>query len=516
MKSVAADFAPRPPRPAPTASPAAPLGNRFRYENPSRPPSAPSTEPSPRWNSTSPLHYSPRVAHILIADDDAGIRTGLVAICMAGGHRTSEAGTGAETIRVATEERPDLVLLDLRMPEGDGLEVLPKLVAMKDAPAVVILSGFADVRTAVQAMGLGAATVLEKPVDPPGLREVLERTLGARGIKEERDRLREEVALLRAGPIVGHSPAIRRVMEHVDRVAATPRSTALVTGESGVGKELVARAIHDRSDRAAGPFVALNCAALSEGLLEAELFGYEPGAFTGGDPKGRDGLIAAAKGGTLFLDELGELDLGLQAKLLRVLQERTFRRVGGTLDLTMDARVVASTNRDLARMVEEGGFREDLFYRLNVFSIVVPPLRARVEDVPVLAAHFLGQFGEELGRPFVGFSDGALARLEAHGWPGNIRELRNTIERAAILTAGGEVDARSISLAEGADGAAAGASEWSPERLPEDQLSLDRMEAAMIRRALDVTSGNKGRAARALGIHRSTLYKKLEAYDIEA
>ena len=456
------------------------------------------------------------MAHILIADDDPGIRTGLVAICMAGGHRTSEAGTGAETLELTARERPDLVLLDLRMPEGDGLEVLPKLAAMEDAPAVVILSGFADVRTAVQAMRLGAATVLEKPVDPPGLREVLERTLGARGIKEERDRLREEVAQLRAGPIVGHSAAIKRVIEHVERVAATPRSTALITGESGVGKELVARAVHERSDRAEGPFVALNCAALAEGLLEAELFGYEPGAFTGGDPKGRDGLITAAKGGTLFLDELGELDLALQAKLLRVLQERSFRRVGGTLDLTMDARVVASTNRDLAGMVEEGEFREDLFYRLNVFSIVVPPLRSRVEDIPSLAAHFLGQFAEELGRPFIGFSDGALARLEAHAWPGNIRELRNTIERAAILTSGGEVDARSISLAEGGAVGGSDASGWSPETLPEDQLSLDRMEAAMIRRALDVTSGNKGRAARALGIHRSTLYKKLEAYDIEA
>jgi len=274
--------------------------------------------------------------------------------------------------------------------------------------------------------------------------------------------------------------------------------------------------VHERSHRAGGPFIALNCAALAEGLLEAELFGYEPGAFTGGDPKGRDGLISAAKGGTLFLDELGELDLGLQAKLLRVLQERSFRRVGGTLDLTMDARVVASTNRDLGRMVEDGEFREDLFYRLNVFSIVVPPLRERTEDIAGLASHFLGQFAEELGRPYIGFSDGALARLEAHGWPGNIRELRNTVERAAIMTSGGEVDSRSVSLSEGKEASGQGRAGWSPEALPEDQLSLDRMEAALIRRALDVTRGNKGRAARALGIHRSTLYKKLEAYDIEA
>ncbi|QDV05006.1 Transcriptional regulatory protein ZraR [Planctomycetes bacterium Poly30] len=477
--------------------------------------------------------------HILIADDDPGIRAGLVAICMAGGHRTSEAGTGAETVRKATAERPDLVLLDLRMPEGDGLEILPRLTALDDAPAVVILTGHADVETAVRAMALGAVNVLEKPVDPPRLRQALERVLSNRTIREERDRLREEVAQLRSGPIVGRSAAIQRVLEHIARVAATPRSTALITGESGVGKELVARAVHDQSARADGPFIPLNCAALADGLLEAELFGYEPGAFTGGLPKGRDGLIAAAKGGTLFLDELGELDLGLQAKLLRVLQERTYRRVGGTLPLAMDARVVASTNRDLMQMVEAGTFREDLFYRLNVFSIVVPPLRARPEDIGPLAHHFLEHFGDELARPYTGFATAAIRSLETHPWPGNIRELRNAVERAAIMTSGGEIPAAHVGLgapgsthaptetAPDAAGASAGPTgqgnplspsvEDEPEidTLSEADLSLERMEAAMIRRALSVTRGNKGRAARALGIHRSTLYKKLELYGIE-
>lgn len=457
------------------------------------------------------------MAHVLIADDDAGVRTGLVAICMAGGHRTSEAATGVETLRRATAERPDLVLLDLRMPEGDGLQILPRLLEGDDPPVVVILSGYADVRTAVQAMRLGAANVLEKPVDPPGLRSVLDRALEQRGVREERDRLREEVAQLRSGPIVGRSSAIRRVLEHVSRVAATPRSTALITGESGAGKELVARAIHDQSERSDGPFIALNCAAIAAGLLEAELFGYEGGAFTGGDPRGRDGLVAAAKGGTLFLDEIGELDVALQAKLLRVMQERVFRRVGGTLDLDMDARVVASTNRDLMEMVEAGTFREDLFYRLNVFSIVVPPLRARPDDVAPLAEHFLAQMSEELARPFTGFSAGAVAKLEGHAWPGNVRELRNAIERAAILTGSGEIDTAHVSL--GAEASAADAAVLEVEdqvnELDEEHLSLERMEAAMIRRALDVTRGNKGRAAKALGIHRSTLYKKLETYRIE-
>lgn len=475
------------------------------------------------------------MAHILIADDEPGIRAGLVAMCMAGGHRTSEAGTGAETLRIARSDHPDLVLLDLRMPEGDGLEILPELMvradSSADAPAVVILTGHADVETAVKAMALGALNVLEKPIDPPRLRAALERILSARTIRDERDRLREEVAQLRSGPIVGRSPALHRVLEHIGRVAAAPRSTALITGESGVGKELVARAVHDQSARASGPFIALNCAAIAEGLLEAELFGYEAGAFTGGNPKGHDGLIAAAKGGTIFLDELGELDLGMQAKLLRVLEERLYRRVGGTLPLSMDARIVASTNRDLSQMVEAGTFREDLFYRLNVFSILVPPLRARPDDISPLSNHFLEQFSEELARPFTGFSAGATRALQAHSWPGNIRELRNAVERAAILTAGGEIPEAHVVLggsglgqahqpASGLQAAAQTSGEGTgPEAtidaFVETDLSLERMEAAMIRRALTVTRGNKGRAARALGIHRSTLYKKLELYGIE-
>ena len=486
------------------------------------------------------------MAHILIADDEPGIRAGLVAMCMAGGHRTSEAGTGAETLRKAKAELPDLVLLDLRMPEGDGLEILPELTSQEDSPAVVVLTGHADVETAVKAMALGALNVLEKPIEPPRLRSVLERILGARTIKVERDRLREEVAALRSGPIVGRSSALHRVLEHIGRVAAVPKSTALITGESGVGKELVARAVHDQSARAGGPFIALNCAAIAEGLLEAELFGYEAGAFTGGNPKGHDGLIAAAKGGTIFLDELGELDLGMQAKLLRVLEERSYRRVGGTLPLTMDARIVASTNRDLSQMVEAGTFREDLFYRLNVFSILVPPLRARPDDIGPLAHHFLEQFSEELARPFTGFSAGATRTLQGHAWPGNIRELRNAVERAAILTSGGEIPTAHVmlgaagsmdaagaparpapatpaqGLSAGGPGPGASADPDAPQgpeemigSLVEEDLAIDRMEEALIRRALTVTRGNKGRAARALGIHRSTLYKKLELYGIE-
>jgi DNA-binding NtrC family response regulator len=468
------------------------------------------------------------VARILVADDEPAVRAGLVAMCMAAGHRCVEAGTGAQAIARAREEAPDIVLLDLRMPDGGGLEILPTLVALPNVPSIVILTGFVDVRTAVRAMQAGASNVLEKPVDPPTLRKALDRVLDGRLIRAERDRLRDEVAQLRSGPIIGQSGAIRVVLEHIARVAATPHSTVLVAGDSGVGKELVARAIHEQSARAHGPFVALNCAALSEGLLEAELFGYEPGAFTGGDPRGRDGLIAAAKGGTLLLDEIGELDIALQAKLLRVLQERTYRRVGGTRDLTLDARVVAATNRDLYDAVALGRFREDLYYRLNVLSIDVPPLRERPEDVPMLARYFLERIGVELRTTYTGISDGALDLLARYPWPGNVRELRNTIERAAILAQKGLIQPEHIALDDRRRGPRA-AQQESQHGRPRDSafdavhvlaaadpsdLRIDRMEATLIRRALEVHDGNKQKAADALGIHRSTLYKKLEVYEI--
>ncbi|MEZ6016003.1 MAG: sigma-54 dependent transcriptional regulator [Planctomycetota bacterium] len=452
------------------------------------------------------------MARILVADDEAAVRAGLVAMCMAAGHRCAEAGTGVQALARAREDGPEVVLLDLRMPDGGGLDVLPALVALPHAPSVIVLTGYVDVRTAVRAMQEGAANVLEKPVDPPTLRKALERVLEGRLVRAERDRLRDEVAHLRSGPIVGRSAAIRTVLEHVERVAATPQSTVLVIGDSGVGKELIARAIHERSGRAQGPFVALNCAALSEGLLEAELFGYEPGSFTGGDPRGRDGLLAAAKGGTLLLDEIGELDVALQAKLLRVLQERVYRRVGGTRDLPMDVRVVGATNRDLNTAVEHGRFREDLFYRLNVLSIVVPPLRERPEDVPGLALHFLERFASELGRHFTGISDNALEVLMRYPWPGNVRELRNAIERAAILASEGEIRPEHIALDERPRALANPVGALTAAR-PED-LRIDRMEATLIRRALELHDGNKQKAAESLGIHRSTLYKKLETYEI--
>jgi DNA-binding NtrC family response regulator len=450
---------------------------------------------------------------VLVADDDPGVLAGLVGVCRAAGWDTSQAATGAEALRIAREERPDVCLIDIHMPEGSGLAILPEIVALADAPSVVIMTGVADVPTAVAAMREGAADFLEKPVRREVLEGVLARVLRNRAVVRERDRLRSQIAELRTGPIVGSSPAIQRVMELVLRVAATPRTTVLVSGESGVGKELVARAVHERSARAAAPFVAVNCAALAESLLEAELFGYEPGAFTGGSPRGHAGLVASAEGGSLFLDEISELAPPLQAKLLRVLQERVYRRVGGNRDLAMDARIIASTNRDLPRMVADGRFREDLFYRLNVMSVRVPPLRERAEDVPVLATHFLGAFGQEFGKPFAGFSEVAMRRLQAHSWPGNVRELRNTIERAALLTGGGSILPEHLGL--GDEGASAAPRPKDEETLQLGDRSIRAVEEALIRRVLRDTAGNRSRSAQILGINRTTLYNKIRAYGIE-
>ena len=307
--------------------------------------------------------------------------------------------------------------------------------------------------------------------------------------------------------LIGPSSSLQRLREKITRVAAAPRTTVLITGESGVGKEVVARAIHQRSERQDGPFVALNCAALSEGLLESELFGHEAGAYTGASNKGREGLFAAAKGGTLLLDEIGELAPQLQAKLLRVLQERSYRRVGGNTDYETDVRVIACTNRDLPEMVEAGTFREDLYYRLNVLVLRVPSLSARPEDILPIANHLRLLKESESGFNTMGFSDIAEAALLNHSWPGNVRELGNAIERACIECGGGLIEAAHLGLA-------------TPQEASKDvedeslDLNIKNMEERLIRRALHATGGNRSRSALLLGVNRATLYNKLRTYEI--
>ncbi len=461
-------------------------------------------------------------ARILIVDDEPLVRASIASLCRALGHETSECASAEEALaRVAASEL-DVVVLDLGLPGKNGMQVLPELAQGDNAPSIVILTGLGDVPTAVEAMRRGAADFLQKPVRLEVLEPSIARALERRKLLHERDRLRGELARLRSGPILGESAAIRQVLELVERVASSPRTTVLIQGESGVGKELVARAVHDRSERARGPFVAVNCAALAGGLLESELFGYEPGAFTGANAKGKDGLAAEAEGGSLFLDEIGELELELQAKLLRVLQERVYRRVGASKDRPMDVRILASTNRDLTAMVAGGGFREDLYYRLNVMSIRVPALRERVDDIPVLAAHFLAQFEREFRRSFSGFSAQAVARLVEYGWPGNVRELKNAIERAALLCSSGEIQLAHLrldlpthrDLATPASAASTITTDGRPLLAVED-LSLANVERAAIIRVLAEVDGNRSQAARVLGVNRTTLYNKLRTYALE-
>ena len=451
-------------------------------------------------------------ALVLVADDDAAVRAVLIETCESLGYRTREASSGREALEQIEVEQPACVLLDLDIPDGPGMDVLVELRRLPQAPAVVVITGFADVRTAVEVIQLGALDLIEKPVDRERLGQALGRAReGRRTPVEAPDHDPRTLGALGTGAWIGDSRALREVSRHVQRAASTPRTTVLITGESGVGKELVARAVHGQSARAERPFVALNCAALAESLLEAELFGYESGTFTGGDPKGREGLVAAAEGGTLLLDEVGEMVPPLQAKLLRVLQERSYRRVGGHEDRPMDVRIVASTNRDLVAMVEQGSFREDLYYRLNVLSIVVPPLRERLEDIDPIARHFLDEVAHDLGSRFCGFSTVAMDQLRGHSWPGNVRELRNTIERAAILACEGEIQPEHLGLAP-----SAGPRATTPLQLPLADRTLKTMERALIRQVLDECDGNRSRAARELGINRATLYNKLRAYEIGA
>jgi transcriptional regulator with PAS, ATPase and Fis domain len=304
------------------------------------------------------------------------------------------------------------------------------------------------------------------------------------------------------------------VRHAVERVAATPRTTVLITGESGVGKELVAREVHRRSARRDAPFVAVNCASLGEGLLEAELFGYAPGAFTGALPGGREGLLASAHGGSILLDEIGEMEPALQARLLRVLQERTYRPVGSDVDRPLDVRILAATNRDLGQMVAEGRFREDLYYRLNVLSIRVPSLRDRIEDVLPLANGFLAECGAEIGVAPAGFSEACVERLQCHTWPGNVRELRNVIERAVLMARDELVTVEHLGLERASSSST---NDSGPGLvLPVSDRSLRNVERALIERVLVETEGNRSQAARLLGVNRATLYNKLRAYGLSA
>jgi two-component system response regulator AtoC len=440
---------------------------------------------------------------ILIVDDDDALRDSLQLVLSSEGFEVVSARDGREALRLLASSDPEIVLCDLRMPGMGGMELLPEIARRQPGATLILMSAYGTEELALEAMKRGAYDYLAKPFQPS---EVLLTIRKA----QERERLRRTNQLLRRDaqrslgerPIVAASGAMIELLEVMERAAAF-KTTVLLTGESGTGKEILARAIHAQSPRRREAFVAVNCGAIPEALLESELFGHARGAFTGAD-RARRGLFVEASGGTLFLDEIGELPTPLQVKLLRVLQEEEVLSVGESKPRAVDVRVIAATARDLELEVAAGRFRDDLFYRLNVVRLAVPPLRERREDIPLLVDHFLGHFREALGKPLLGMSDEALERLVGYAWPGNVRELENVIERAVILAGGDRLCVRDLP-----ENVAHPAPDASGETRDLSLKQVRRVaEAETIRRALRATGGNRTRAARLLQIsHRALLYK---------
>lgn len=444
---------------------------------------------------------------VLVVDDEEGIRSFLSEALLDEGHEVCEAADGEAAWRMLNERGFQVLITDLKMPRLDGMSLLRRLREAQPEVEVIVLTAHGTVDTALEAMRLGAFDYLQKPLSSPS--EL--RLLVARAAERFRLQSLAEVAQREEGTRLGYGSAAMERVEQVLRKVAPTNATVLLSGESGTGKEVAARNLHQWSPRASGPFVAVNCAALSESLLESELFGHEKGAFTGATAR-RRGRIELAEHGTFFLDEIGELALPLQAKLLRVLQERTFERVGGSQTLHADVRWVAATNRDLHAQVQAGQFREDLFHRLALIPLTLPPLRDRAEDIPALAEALLHRVAGTLGRPKLRLEPEAVASLCAAPWPGNVRELANTLERAAILADGERIGPELVMASSAISSMAAPSSE--PAAVSDEPRTLAELEREAIERALSRCDGNRRRAAEELGIGVRTLYDKLKRYDL--
>lgn len=445
---------------------------------------------------------------ILIVDDEKNTREGLKWALENQADRVFLAANGEEALNILSEEQIGLVLSDLKMPKMTGIELLQKVHEEYEQTEFIMLTGHGTVETAVDAMKMGAFDYLIKPVNLEELNILVKRVFEQRDLKKENESLRAQVNE-RYGfdNIVGNSEAIQQIFQIIRQVAPT-RASILIDGETGTGKELVAKAIHFNSNRKSKPFVAVNCGALSQSLLESELFGHEKGAFTGAISQ-RAGRFEAANKGTIFLDEIGETTPEFQVKLLRVLQEQEFERVGGAKPVKVDVRIIAATNRDLKVEVAQGRFREDLYYRLNVINIKLPPLRERQDDIALLVHHFLIQFNKENGRNLT-MSPKALALLQGYNWPGNVRQLRTMMESICILTTGKEILPNNLPA------------DVAGEQEPQHHLKLRvgmtvrDAEQELIRATLSKLNGNKAKAARVLGLGRKTLYRKLEEYNLES
>jgi DNA-binding NtrC family response regulator len=440
---------------------------------------------------------------ILIADDDEAGRSGLATLLGMWGYDVQEAVDGKDALEKAPGFRPHIVIADMIMPVIDGIGLLKPLAAALPETAVILLTAHGSIETAVSAMREGAYDYMTKPVDPRRLRVLVERAVDKIQVDREVKVLRRQLKETRGlGPLIGVSPAMQDVYRLVELAAPSP-APVLVLGETGTGKELVARTIHQLSQRAKGPFVAVNCSAIPETLLESELFGHEKGAFTGAISR-RAGYFELADGGTIFLDEIAEMSPNLQAKYLRVLQDNQVRRVGGHDEVAVDVRVICATNKDPMKAVQDGAFREDLYYRVNVLTISVPPLRRRVEDIPVLAEAFVAEFNEKYARRVHGLDEAALKLLREHGWPGNVRELRNVIERAVVSCEEGPITVDCLPLAP----LGAQPTERANVVVLPVGTTLDEGEKQLILRTLQSVKNNKTRAAQILGTTPKTLHNK--------
>jgi two-component system response regulator AtoC len=486
-------------------------------------------------------------AKILVADDEQNLRRVLVAMLRRDGHEVVQAASGVEAIERLADV--DVVITDLRMPGADGMEVLRTAARTFPQVPVIMITAYGSVGQAVEAIKAGAFDYIEKPFEQDSIRAIVDKAIGQAAANRMAPRptlypASDPEATGRFG-LVGHSPEIHGIFAIIEKVADTP-STVLITGESGTGKELVAKALHEHSGRKGGPFIKINCAAIPKTLMESELFGYEKGAFTGATSS-KPGRFELADGGTLFLDEIGEIPVEMQVKLLRAIQESEFERVGGLKTIKVDVRLVTATNRDLEQETQRGNFREDLYYRLNVVPLQIPPLRKRTGDIPLLAAHIIKKFNERLKKTISGIADDALAALETHSWPGNIRELENVLERTILFTKGDRIERADLQLAGAHDSsphvhlphptapASAPTSGATPTIADDDdedaiggehagspsgslkdivRAETSRVERELIVKALDETGGNVTQAARLLKISRKSLQMKMKEFGL--
>ncbi len=443
---------------------------------------------------------------ILVVDDERLIRWSLKERLEQAGYEVLEAENGTQA-RAAFEQEPDLVVLDYKLPDSDGLVLLGELKQTLPDCLVIMMTAYSSIESAVDAMKLGAYHYVNKPFNVDEMLILVDKALETTRLRREVKALRAQAEAAVSQQIIGQSPAMTAVKALVEKVAASPTSTVLLLGDSGTGKDLMARAIHNSSDRADDPFMNITCSALPEPLLESELFGHERGAFTDAR-KQKQGLLELADGGTVFLDEIGEMAPALQAKLLRFLEEKTFRRVGGADDIQVDVRIVAATNRNLEEEVKRGNFREDLYYRLGVLPILLPPLRDRAGDLPLLANFYIDQFNTEFRKSVIGVTAAGLRALETYGWPGNVRELRNVVERAMLLSESDRLTPDDF-LIPGLQGASDHLLE-----LPPGGIDLKALERDLVVQALERAGGNQTRAATLLGMNRDQIRYRIEKFGL--